>query len=279
MTVTVTVPLAMLICLACAVIAVLLAMPPPVSRSIPTRLAAEKEPRARQRKRWAWVVAALVAVAFVGGTGALLAGPSGAAVGTSAGVTLATAVRLLRLRRRRHQAQRRRLEVARGCAAIASQVRVGRVPSEALSAAAEDWPVLAAARRAQQLGGEVAQALLAGADRPGCEGLGALARAWRLSTETGAPMASALDQVALSLRRDEALQRTVAAELAGPRATGTVMAILPVVGIGMGYLLGGRPLQFLLEGPLGWGCLVGGVGLACAGVLWVDRLARVAEEA
>ena len=83
----------------------------------------------------------------------------------------------------------------------------------------------------------------------------------------------------MALRRDESLQRTVAAELAGPRATGKVMAVLPLGGIGMGYLLGGRPIQFLVEGPLGWACLLGGVSLACGGVLWVDQLACVAEEA
>ena len=55
------------------------------------------------------------------------------------------------------------------------------------------------------------------------------------------------------------------------------MAALPLCGVGLGYLVGGDPLQFLLANPYGWGCLVLGVTLACSGVLWIDRLARRAE--
>ena len=216
-------------------------------------------------------------VLIIGG-GFLAGGVAGAVVGAAAAVALGTAARLLALRQARRAAGRRRTEVARGCAAIAAQVRVGRVPSEALAAAATDWPVLSHADHVRLLGGDVPDALLSQAARPGCTGLADLARAWRLAVETGAPMAGVLDQVALALRRDEAMQRTVAAELAGPRATGKVMAVLPFCGLGMGYLLGGRPIEFLLGGPVGWTCLLGGVVLACAGVLWVARLARVAEE-
>lgn len=267
------------LCLVAMVLAVLLAIPPPPSVSIPARLAAAERTRGRGRWRW-WFRAGLVAgLALLTGVGAVVASAPGAVVGASTGVVLAAAARLLTMHRGRRLAARRRLEVARGCAAVASQVRVGRVPSEALAAAAGDWPVLVAAHQAQMLGGDVPETLLAHATQPGCAGLADLARAWRLAVDTGAPMAGALDHVALSLRRDEALQRTVAAELAGPRATGKVMAVLPLGGIGMGYLLGGRPLEFLVDGPLGWACLLGGVGLACAGVLWVDQLARVAEEA
>ena len=66
----------------------------------------------------------------------------------------------------------------------------------------------------------------------------------------------------------------VASELSAPRATGKVMAALPGCGIGLGYLLGGDPIHWLLGGPLGWGCLLAGVVLACLGVLWIEALAR-----
>ena len=71
----------------------------------------------------------------------------------------------------------------------------------------------------------------------------------------------------------------VSAELAAPRSTGKVMAVLPLVGIGLGYLLGGRPLSWLVAGPLGWACLLLGLLLAAAGVLWIERLARAAAGA
>jgi tight adherence protein B len=266
------------LCLTATALTVLLLIPVSPVRSIPARLAATDRRPPTGRRRWMWAAASVASVLVVAG-GFVGAGPAGAAVAASAAVLLGTAARLAVVRRSRRLAVRSRIQVARGCAAIASQVRVGRVPSEALSAAAEDWPVLAVADASRRLGGDVPDALLRASRQPGCSGLADLARAWRLAGETGAPMAGVLDQVALALRRDEALQRTVASELAGPRATGKVMAVLPFCGVGMGYLLGGRPLEFLVEGPLGWGCLLGGVLLAAAGVLWVDRLARVAEEA
>ena len=52
------------------------------------------------------------------------------------------------------------------------------------------------------------------------------------------------------------------------------MAVLPLCGIGLGYVLGGDPIDFLVSGPFGWACLVGGASLAAVGVLWIEALAR-----
>ncbi|HXD24490.1 MAG TPA: pilus assembly protein TadB, partial [Propionibacteriaceae bacterium] len=113
--------------------------------------------------------------------------------------------------------------------------------------------------------------------RPGHAGLLELGRAWQISIETGAPMSSTLDQVAASLSADQALTQVVNSELAAARATGKVMAVLPGCGIGIGYLLGGDPAHWLLAAPMGWTCLLSGVVLACAGVLWIEALARQAS--
>jgi len=83
--------------------------------------------------------------------------------------------------------------------------------------------------------------------------------------------------VADGLAADQSLRAVVAGELSAPRATGKVMAVLPGCGVGLGYLLGGDPIDWLLAGPLGWGCLLGGVVLACLGVLWIEALAQRAE--
>ena len=105
-------------------------------------------------------------------------------------------------------------------------------------------------------------------------GLLDLARAWQVSVETGAPMSSMLDQVASSLSADQSLIGVANSELAAARATSKVMAALPMCGIGLGYLLGGDPAHWLLAGAAGWACLLSGVLLACAGVLWIEALAR-----
>ena len=86
-------------------------------------------------------------------------------------------------------------------------------------------------------------------------------------------MSAVLELVAEGLAADQSLRAVVASELSAPRATGKVMAVLPGCGIGLGYLLGGEPVGWLLAGPLGWGCLLGGVVLACLGVLWIETLA------
>ena len=49
---------------------------------------------------------------------------------------------------------------------------------------------------------------------------------------------------------------------------------MPVVGLGIGAGMGGDPLHVLLHTPVGWGCLVVGVGLELAGVAWTGRIVR-----
>ena len=87
-------------------------------------------------------------------------------------------------------------------------------------------------------------------------------------------MATTLELVADGMASEEAVRTVVASELAGPRATGKIMAVLPLAGLALGYALGGDPVAFLLGGFVGWGCLIGGALLAAAGVLWVEALAR-----
>ena len=114
------------------------------------------------------------------------------------------------------------------------------------------------------------------ARRQGHSGLLELARAWQVSLRRPVrPCLPPSIRPRTSLAADQALTQVVNSELAAARATGKVMAILPGCGLGMGYLLGrcSGALGCWL-GPLGWACLLGGVALACAGVLWIEALAR-----
>lgn len=255
-----------------AVLAVWLWLPAPDRVRRPLVTGPDSKPLVTRRALRVVVVvfAALVVVALVGAT----VGPEAAAVVLSSLIGVAAATRLVALSRRTRREHTVRAEVANACSVIANQVRVGRIPAEALVLAAEDAPVLGVPSRVQRGGGDVVTALLEQAREPGCRGLADLARAWQVGTVTGAPMADLLDQVAKALRVDQSVERTVTAELAGPRATGRVMAVLPLCGIGLGYLLGGDPVGFLVSGPVGWGCLVGGSVLAAGGVLWIEGLAR-----
>jgi tight adherence protein B len=60
--------------------------------------------------------------------------------------------------------------------------------------------------------------------------------------------------------------------MAGARATAAILAGLPLLGVLLGQLIGARPLNFLLSGQVGGWLLVVGSTLACAGLLWSDRI-------
>lgn len=232
--------------------------------------------RAGRRTRVRPLLAVLVALVAVG-SGALLDGARGAVLGTALAVVGGTVARVVALHRADRRSRQAETDVARACGVLASYVRVGQVPADALVLVARDCPVLAEAAAVQQIGGDVPDALRTRATQPGHGGLADLARAWRVSSSTGAPVAPALEEVATGLASDESLRSVVSAELSAPRSTGKVMAVLPLVGIGLGYLLGGRPLDWLVAGPLGWACLLLGLLLAAAGVLWIERLAGAAS--
>lgn len=219
-------------------------------------------------------VGGLVALPVLAG---LLGGARVAVLGVAAALVLATAARLVVLGLARRAADRTAAEVVQGCTVLAANLRVGQVPSRALATAAAACPVLRPAHETLVLGGDVTAVWLRQATGPGAGGLRELARAWQVASCSGASLGSTLEQVAAGQSADQALRAVVGGELAAPRATGKLMAALPVLGLGMGYLLGGDPVGWLTAGPAGWACTVLGVALACAGVLWIEALARAAS--
>jgi tight adherence protein B len=264
-----------MVCLACAALAVWWAVPPP-ARSDRMTVHAERQSAGRSAagpSRWS-TLGAVAGSGLLVMSGLLLDGVRGAVLSLALAVVGGTVAGLTRQRRRRRSALKGRVEVARACAALAAQLRVGQVPSEALAVAATDCAVLREARDTQDLGGDVIRVWRNQARQPGYAGLLDLARAWEVSSRSGAPMSAVLEHVAEELAADQSLRAVVAGELSAPRATGKVMAVLPGCGVGLGYLLGGQPIGWLLAGPLGWGCLLGGVVLACLGVLWIEALAH-----
>jgi tight adherence protein B len=274
-----------MICLGCAVLAAWLAVPPPASRSLSSRLA----PRApspvaygraddrRRRRRSLALFASLIILLVLIITAGLAGQARGAVLASAAMLIMMTTTRLIAQHRRRRSARRTRADVAHACTVLASYLRVGQVPSAALAIAAADCEVLREGHRAHSLGGDVVAVWRQKARRAGHQGLLELARAWQVSVETGAPMSSTLDQVAASLSADQSLMGVVNSELAAARASSKVMAALPLCGMGIGYLLGGDPARWLLAGPAGWACLLAGVLLGCTGVLWIEALARGAS--
>lgn len=218
----------------------------------------------------------LLAVVVAGGVLAagVLVGPGGAAVVLALGQVVGC-VAVLGLRRARRSARvRGRSEVVHAGELVAGLLRVGRVPAAALVEAAEDAPVLRVAAAELRAGGDASVALGRSANGPGREGLRELAAAWEVSVRTGASLVGAVDAAAARLAADQDVARVVDAELSAARLAGRVMAVLPLVGLLLGFALGGNPVAFLTGSLLGWLCLTIGVGLACGGVLWIDTVAE-----
>lgn len=168
------------------------------------------------------------------------------------------------------------------CHALSAELSAGRTPGEALTkalAAVElpdpeaAKPILAAARD----GGDVAAALLSAAPQQGGEGLRRLAACWQVGVTAGAGLSALVERVAMTSRAAQAHRQDVAAQLAGPRATATMLAALPVLGLLMAGTLNMRPLDFLFGSLPGAACLLSGVALDACGLWWTNRMAARAQ--
>jgi tight adherence protein B len=196
--------------------------------------------------------------------------------------------RWLRGRRRRAAVESRSLAVGQLCSAVAGDVRAGLSPHAALAGAVRyaGWPdrpdlvesatlLLAAAR----FGGDVPTALRTAGRQPGTEGLAAVAACWQVAVDGGAGLANGLDRIADALRAERDQREDLRAQLAGPRSTAVMLALLPAVGVALGTGLGADPLRVLLDTPAGLGCLVVGGLLEWAGLAWTAWIVRTAEQA
>ena len=99
-----------------------------------------------------------------------------------------------------------------------------------------------------------------------------LAVCWQLATEHGLAIATLIRAAKSDITERQRFSERVASSLSGARATATILATLPALGVGLGQLIGARPLGFLLGGHAGGWLLVVGSALACGGLLWSDRI-------
>lgn len=204
----------------------------------------------------------------------LVAGVAGAVAGLLAGTIWA----------RRRAARRSALaaavagtELADALTRICDELRSGAHPAAALSGIDADGPTARAALRpaeaALRLGETVPAALARSAPHPALtDDVDRVAAAWALSDRHGIPLATLLTSVATDVRWRVDFGNRVRAELAGPRATATVLTLLPVLGLGFGQLMGADPVGVLRNGVLGAVLLVGGTLLTAAGVAWSERI-------
>lgn len=228
----------------------------------------------RSRRPMAAAPAVLGAV-----TGVVLAGPGGALAGAIIAV-------VAQRRRARHRAATDAVTAADQLAAAVSRIteelRAGSHPAAALAGVSADGPLarhlLAPAAAAARLGDGIAPALRRGAaERPDTAAdVERIALAWSLAERHGIPLAELLDRAQADIRWRVRFSATIRAQLAGPRATAAVLTALPLLGVGLGELVGADPLEVLRGGVLGQVLLVVGVALVAAGGAWSEQILRSA---
>lgn len=201
-----------------------------------------------------------------------------------AGVVLATTVVVRRrrgLRHRRAVAESHALETALD--ALAGELRVGAHPVRAfaLAAAESNHPAVVAglggvAARAR-LGADVATGLREAARSSALPSQWArLAAYWELGGQHGLAIATLMQAAQRDIAARQRFSARAEAGMAGARASATLLACLPVLGVLLGQLIGARPMVFLLGGTGGLLSLIG-IGLVCAGLLWSDRITAQAS--
>jgi Flp pilus assembly protein TadB len=102
--------------------------------------------------------------------------------------------------------------------------------------------------------------------------LASCANLLEISSQSGSSINEALTHVAdkLMMRRNQ--EQLIATELASTKATVFVLAGLPIIGAGMGLMLGTDTISWLLGSTAGRVCLGLGIGLELVGWLWIKRL-------
>ncbi|SFC60744.1 tight adherence protein B [Streptomyces aidingensis] len=260
---------------------------PPAPGPAPGRAARRRPLRAagpplrRLTRRWSVPDSVVAAGCLLLGGVPALAGRSPLPLLTGLLVTV-PAVRVRRRRAARRRAERRAEAVIALCGALAGEVLAGRPPERALLAAGVPGlgeeaaaGILAAAR----YGGNVPEALRAAAGLPGADGLRGVAACWQVAVDSGASLAAGLERVAEALRAERDQREDLRTQLAGPRATVLVLALLPAAGLLLGAGMGVAPLQVLLHTPEGLAALVAGGLLEWAGLAWSAAIVRRAEGA
>lgn len=217
--------------------------------------------------------------------------PVGAAIGcalsslllTPAAVVALSLLTATLLARRRLARRRRARSTASGSLQAAldvlvGELRIGAHPVAAISVAAQESDEQVArslgtvAARAM-LGADVAAGLRAEGRRSPSPGhWERLAACWQLAQTHGLAIATLMQAAQRDIAERERFRGRVDAGMAGARATATILAGLPLLGVLLGHAIGAEPLRFLLSGGAGGWLLVVGTAFVCCGLLWSDRI-------
>lgn len=230
------------------------------------RVSQERLRRSKRIPFICWLVIGVFALTVVAPLGVAVTGAISAVTGE--------------FRRRRRRRQRERTAEATALEGaldvLVGELRIGAHPVTAFeAAAAETDGVVAASLRTvaarARMGADVAAGLRSVAGRSALTPhWQRLAVCWHLAASHGLAIATLMHTAQCDIVARQRFSAQVSAGMAGARTTATVLAALPLLGVGLGELIGADPLRFLF-GSGQW-LLVAGVALTCVGIGWADRI-------
>ena len=209
---------------------------------------------------------------------ALLAGAAGLVLSTPVVAVLvagsaAAAGRAVQQRARAAAGERGTRALVEALGVLVAELRAGRPLGDATDTAVAGCPDATVA-------GVLGPVLRLGEAPAGADAaLVRIAAAVRLSAGTGCSLAGVAAAVEDDLRARLRAEEELRSAVAGPRASATVLAGLPVLGLLMGSGVGADPWRMLTTTGPGTLLLVLGVALELAGIAWTGRLVRRAVAA
>ena len=93
-----------------------------------------------------------------------------------------------------------------------------------------------------------------------------------MSSSSGSSVNESLNRISRTMINRRKQEQLISTELASTKATVFVLAGLPIMGAGMGLILGTDSMSWLLSTAPGRTCLALGALLEVAGWLWIKRL-------
>jgi tight adherence protein B len=226
-------------------------------------------------ERWARSLArpAVVRLVLSGVIGAV-ALIGGIPLGVASAAVAGTGWAAVRDSARRKQSTGQRGELLAGLRMLIGELEAGARPPAALAASAEAAPAYAAVFAAAAAAADTGDAGSVLAAEPRTRAIGL---AWQLGERAGTELTGVLARVARDLAAEDEQRRSVAIALAGPRASATVLAGLPALGLALGTAMGARPWDFLVSAGAGQVVCCTGVLLDVAGLWWMRRILARAE--
>ena len=156
---------------------------------------------------------------------------------------------------------------------LVSELRSGAPAQVAAKRVATHNRAMAPVATAASAGGDIGAAFIAASRTPGAHSLAQVGAGWAVSEVTGAPLGEVLSRIRESGREDVEIDREVSAAVAPARATSTLMAAMPPLGLSLGSGLGVDPLAVITGSIAGATCVALGTGFALVGITWIDRVA------